>query len=941
MGRRGAKTCSARCRKRLQRSHKLLVEQTNVTLGGQLKASAALPVNLLNKSRPMAAKLYKSLSGSIPFKEISIAGMAARLNPKIKELRQYRPNKPNINLQPPLSAVNSLNKYLPNKELLKSKATGLTTGIKNLGWHKADIGLNFAMPAARLRKYGFEKEYLPIAILGVIGMTAVVAMAATTHWGTIGSSQTPKAVLSASTSKLTVGNQSSSALLQLQTTTLNQKLVYLQGKTGPQGQPGPRGPAGPAGPIGPTGAAGSQGPRGTNGAQGSQGSQGSQGPQGPSGTASCSYGVCLSLQTTSPGTQETGDVNISGTIIAGVFSGSGASLASLNGTNISSGTVADARLSTNVTLQGNTFNGTSQLVQLTAGGILPVLSGANLTSLNGSNISSGTVSSTYLPNTVTLQGNSFNGVSQLVQTTAGGILPVISGANLTSLNASNISTGSGSVTIAPASATALTLTSHASASWTTDTGDLTIDATAASANLYLGNGATAHTIAIGSGAAVQGVTIGSTNSTSSLTLQAGTGNLNIGNDTVAKTTTINMGADATGADIVAVGSANSSSTLTLEAGTSATAIQIGNGATAHGIKIGTGAAVQTIVIGSSNTTSATTIESGSGTLAIGNGATAHTIQLGTGGAVQGITIGSTNTTSATTIESGSGTLAIGNGATAHTIAIGSGAAVQGVTIGSTNSTSSTTINSGTGTLNIGNDTVAKTTTINMGADATGADIVAVGSANASSTLTLEAGTGASAALLFNGATAHTVQLATGAAVQTVTIGSSNTTSTTLIQGGSGGTAVQIQSQGTILIGNNAVAQTVTIGNTTTTTSVNIQSGTGRITLTGQVKTAQSGAALSNTNLAESGAGSATLCTGSTDTAGCFTTSVTAHTTITLTFGATMTNTPFCVISAGNTAAATILGSTASVFVTTTATTMVVNTASDTTAAKWYYHCVTY
>ena len=141
----------------------------------------------------------------------------------------------------------------------------------------------------------------------------------------------------------------------------------------------------------------------------------------------------------------------------------GSALTNLNATNLSTGTVADARLSTNVTLQGNTFNGANQLVQLTAGGALPTLDGSNLTNLtagnitaggtlpalngsaltnlNATNLSTGTVANARLSNSVTLQGNTFNGASQLVQLTAGGILPVLSGANLTSLNATNLSTG--------------------------------------------------------------------------------------------------------------------------------------------------------------------------------------------------------------------------------------------------------------------------------------------------------------------------------------------------------------------------------------------------------------------------------------------------------------------------------------------------------------------
>jgi hypothetical protein len=45
----------------------------------------------------------------------------------------------------------------------------------------------------------------------------------------------------------------------------------------------------------------------------------------------------------------------------------------------------------NVTKQGNTFNGASQLVQLNASAQLPAVSGVNVTNLNASNLSSGTV----------------------------------------------------------------------------------------------------------------------------------------------------------------------------------------------------------------------------------------------------------------------------------------------------------------------------------------------------------------------------------------------------------------------------------------------------------------------------------------------------------------------------------------------------------------------
>jgi hypothetical protein len=52
-----------------------------------------------------------------------------------------------------------------------------------------------------------------------------------------------------------------------------------------------------------------------------------------------------------------------------------------NASNISSGTLADARLSSLVTTQGNTFNAANKLVQLDATGKLPAVDGSNLTNL--------------------------------------------------------------------------------------------------------------------------------------------------------------------------------------------------------------------------------------------------------------------------------------------------------------------------------------------------------------------------------------------------------------------------------------------------------------------------------------------------------------------------------------------------------------------------------
>lgn len=70
--------------------------------------------------------------------------------------------------------------------------------------------------------------------------------------------------------------------------------------------------------------------------------------------------------------------------------------------------------------------------------------GANV--VTAINASSSAINAARLQNTVTTQGNSFNGASQLVQMNASAQLPAASGINLTSLSASNIALGNLAVT---------------------------------------------------------------------------------------------------------------------------------------------------------------------------------------------------------------------------------------------------------------------------------------------------------------------------------------------------------------------------------------------------------------------------------------------------------------------------------------------------------------
>jgi len=103
-------------------------------------------------------------------------------------------------------------------------------------------------------------------------------------------------------------------------------------------------------------------------------------------------------------------------------------------------------------------------------------------------------------------------------------------------------------------------------------------------------------------------------------------------------------------------------------------VSLATDATTSTINVGSGAGVKTSTFGSTNSTSATTVQSGSGALNI------------------------TSTNGALTINSGTGALGISTDASATTVSFATGAAVKTTTLGSTNTTSSTAIKSGTGNI---------------------------------------------------------------------------------------------------------------------------------------------------------------------------------------------------------------------------------------------------
>jgi hypothetical protein len=235
---------------------------------------------------------------------------------------------------------------------------------------------------------------------------------------------------------------------------------------------------------------------------------------------------------------------------------SGATITALNASNISSGTLADARLTSNVTLLGNSFNGINQLLQLNASGNIPALNGALITSLNAGNLT--------------------------------GALAALDGSALTSLNATNLS--SGTVADARLSSNVATLTGTQSFSGLKTFG---AGATITTGQTFTVNGddftdLTGTGLTISSGAL--SVAYGSTASTSvqgntALTCPSGTGNLSGGG------TAITLGAGGTCAAISTNNAVSFSTSVTSPSYTTAgaTAMTIDTGGAAGVTIAGTNA----------------------------------------------------------------------------------------------------------------------------------------------------------------------------------------------------------------------------------------------------------------------------------------------------------------------------------------------------------------
>lgn len=218
------------------------------------------------------------------------------------------------------------------------------------------------------------------------------------------------------------------------------------------------------------------------------------------------------------------------------------------------------------------------------------------------------------------------------------------------------------VTCAAPGASGTFVTLQSTVPGTTDHGNFNIDGTGIAGSLQsssLDTASVGGTLSLGT-ANASNITVGSASSTGTLTLgqSTGTNTINIGNAQISdgNTETINVGTQAggTGKTVVTIGSTHDGSSLTLQAGTGG--VSLGDGGSANTIQIGnsTGAVNQTLNIGTNATAgSSTTLTVGSKqdgsttTLQAGNGG----LSLVTSGGVSGVFVKNTaNTTTGFMIQ---------------------------------------------------------------------------------------------------------------------------------------------------------------------------------------------------------------------------------------------------------------------------------------------------
>jgi hypothetical protein len=267
------------------------------------------------------------------------------------------------------------------------------------------------------------------------------------------------------------------------------------------------------------------------------------------------------------------------------------------------------------------------------------------------------------------------------------------------------------VNMATAGARTITLGSTAANAFNIRSGtSLTLSGTLGT-SIIIGSGLTTGTIFIGSAAQTGTITLGSTNGSGTVNISNGTGasTVNIANvqnagsfnvGTGMTTGTINIGGTAQTGTIT-IGNSSGANLLNIANGSGATTLSLCGVQTGGAVSIGTSMTDGTINIGGSGAQTGTiTLAGGTAaqTLNIANSTGGKSVNIATGAGANTVVLGSTNTTSTTTINSGSGNINATGGhlsivSDAKTLFVKGGAATDFV---------------GTGVLTSGTQTIANT-----------------------------------------------------------------------------------------------------------------------------------------------------------------------------------------------------------------------------------------
>lgn len=224
-----------------------------------------------------------------------------------------------------------------------------------------------------------------------------------------------------------------------------------------------------------------------------------------------------------------------------------------------------------------------------------------------------------------------NGGTAGVNVGANAIAQTVTIGNQTGASAVVIDSGTGPITIGTAIAKTITIGNTTGATGIVEhvgTGNYVLDGVAGS-TYTVGASTTTGTITIGGTAQTGNITLGSSSGTNALRIGNGSGATTLSLCVVQTAGAINMGTAMTTGTITVGGTGAHTGTIAIAPGTGAQTVNIATSTGGKTVAIATGAGANAVTLGSTNTTSATTINAGSGGISLQSGQTVKVTSVAT------------------------------------------------------------------------------------------------------------------------------------------------------------------------------------------------------------------------------------------------------------------------------------------------------------------------